>query len=325
MLRSTSTTSTGSAVAAGRSVAASRTTTNVVTTSAVAGDDDASTLRLTSAETSPPPDEDEDEDGRVALLHPFVLASAAFMVLWVFGPFPGSWLTGVPEHDAFIGTVYETLHFDAVFGPTSLITKYNEAGRAPALLHAAPGALWSALAPLQLHPRSREAFGGALHRVGGRVMLAAAATLMVGYAVIDANSLYADMHDFGGHGGGVAEAIDATGVLSSHRLPPFNVVGVRGIASWFIGTGVATAVTAARGDFRSHRRWALRHVGAGLWVAAQRPIYSVFRVLCVGGGALGLVDDAQGAAALADSFYYASYVTTFLFFTSAEWAARGRS
>jgi hypothetical protein len=45
-----------------------------------------------------------------------VAASGGFMVLWVFGPFPGSWLTGVAEHDAFVKTLYESLHFDALFG-----------------------------------------------------------------------------------------------------------------------------------------------------------------------------------------------------------------
>jgi len=35
----------------------------------------------------------------------------------------------------------------------------------------------------------------------GRVMLACAALLMMGYLIIDANQLYSDMHDFEGHGG----------------------------------------------------------------------------------------------------------------------------
>jgi len=34
---------------------------------------------------------------RLASLYPFVAASAGLMVLWVFGPFPGSWLTGVSQ------------------------------------------------------------------------------------------------------------------------------------------------------------------------------------------------------------------------------------
>ena len=41
-------------------------------------------------------------------------------------------------------------------------------------------------------------------------MLTAAAALMVGYYIIDANNLYADTHDFNGHGGFIAAAVDGT-------------------------------------------------------------------------------------------------------------------
>ena len=70
------------------------------------------------------------------------------------------------------------------------------------------GAVWSIIAPLQLWPKARGAAGGVLHRWGGRVMLTAAAALMVGYSIIDANDLYADTHDFEGHGGSIAAAVD---------------------------------------------------------------------------------------------------------------------
>ena len=74
----------------------------------------------------------------------------------------------------------------------------------------------------------------------------------------------------------------------------------------------------ARGDFASHRRWAARHVGAGLWVAAQRPVYSAIRVGAVGVGLIGAVDDPSSSAAFADAFYIASYITTFAYFGAAE-------
>ena len=47
------------------------------------------------------------------------------------------------------------------------------------------------------------------------------------------------------------------------------------------------------------------------------------RAVAFAGGAVGLVDDASGVEALADAFYYASYVTTITYFVAAEWAARG--
>jgi hypothetical protein len=192
---------------------------------------------------------------RLGAVYPYVALSAAFMTLWVFGPFPGSAYTGIASHDAWLTGVYEYFHFDSIFGPTSLITKYNEVGRVPALAHAVPGAFWCALAPLQLHPRSREAWGGAAHRVGGRAMLAAAAVLMAGYAVIDANALFADAHDFRGQVGTVSSAIDgfvaqasSRFVTDAVRITPFNVVGVRGIAAWFLFTGAMTGVAARRGN-----------------------------------------------------------------------------
>ena len=282
-------------------------------------------------------DADFDADARLGVVYPYVAASAAFMALWVFGPFPGSAYTGIASHDAWLTSLYEALHFDEVFGPTSLITKYNEVGRVPALAHAVPGAIWCALAPLQLHPRSRDLWGGAAHRAGGRAMLAAAAALMAGYAVIDANALFADAHDFEGQVGTVSSAIDAfaSEKVSSLRFfdakedgafvpTPFNVVGVRLIAAWFLSTGVMTGWSGRRGDFENHRRWAARHVGAGLWVACQRPVYSAIRAGATALGVSGAIthETAFGSLAFADAFYVASYITTFAYFGAAEWVAR---
>jgi hypothetical protein len=47
--------------------------------------------------------------------------------------------------------------------------------------------------------------GAGAHAQAGRVMLVCAALLMMGYFIIDANELYSDVHDFGGHGGGIAD------------------------------------------------------------------------------------------------------------------------
>ena len=261
-------------------------------------------------------------DDRVGAIFPYVAASGTFMALWVFGPFPGSAYTGIADHDRWLTGLYEWAHFPSVFGVTSLITKYSEVGRWPALLHAVPGALWCALAPLQLHPKSREMFGGALHRASGRLMLAAAATLMVGYGVIDHNHLFADAHDFEGRAGTVSEAIDAAARSKlGDRVPPFNLTGVRGIAAWFIASG---AQTARRGARRISRRidGGQRDVGAGLWVAAQRPVYSAIRVGAVGLGFIGAVDDPSSSAAFADAFTSAPHITTLAYFAAVRVAAR---
>lgn len=295
---------------------------------------------------------------------PAVVASAAFMALWVFGPFPGSAYAGASAHDRWLASAYEWLRLDRVFGPTTLLTKYAEAGASPlpsgaswpAILHAAPGALWCVVAPIQIHPAARDALGGAAHGRLGRVALALAATLMLGYFIIDRDDLYADAHDFAGRGGTVAESVDARvdafargfradfdeaaaegpATISeapaldapppqhSHSsVPRFNLVGVRGVAAWFVATGAMTGWTASRGDRRAHRAWALRHVGAGLWVAAQRPAYAAIRAGAAALGAAGVAEDAFAPAAYADAFYGASYLTTFAYFAAAEWAARG--
>lgn len=273
-------------------------------------------------------DDTFENDPNLGVLFPVISASAVFMALWVFGPFPGSAYTGIAGHDLWLTGIYEYFHFDEIFGPTSLITKYAEAGRVPALMHAVPGAIWCALAPLQLHPKSRDIWGGGLHRNGGRAMLTAAAVLMAGYFVIDRNNLFADTHDFNGQVGTVSSLIDSV-IAEKNITPvtptPFNVVGVRGIVAWFIATGVMAGITAKNKQFKSHRKWAARHVGAGLWVAVQRPVYSVIRAGASELGVTGAIthDTAFGNLAFADAFYIASYLTTFLFFGAAEWIARG--
>ena len=139
---------------------------------------------------------------------------------------------------------------------------------------------------------------------------------------IDRNHLFADAHDFEGRAGTVSEAIDAAARSKlGDRVPPFNLTGVRGIAAWFI----ARAMTALAQPVKRILRAAVgaRHVGAGLWVAAQRPVYSAIRVGAVGLGFIGAVDDPSSSAAFADAFYVASYITTFAYFGAAEWAARG--
>ena len=234
-----------------------------------------------------------------------VAASSAFMVIWVL-LIPGSAFTGIAAHDVIVENIYEGLGLTSL-APTSLLTKYNTLGQWPAVTHALPGAIWCSLVPLQLRGK-----GDATHRALGRVMLSAASVLMVGYAIIDANGLTADVADFGGHGGALADAVDET----LPNLPlPFNSGGLKTLAGWFVLTGVQTAVTARAADTRAHRTWAVRHVASGLWVAAQRPLFGAVRLLQIallGGG------DATTSVAQADAFYACAYLTTGLYVLTAE-------
>ena len=203
-------------------------------------------------------------------------------------------------------------------------------GRVPALAHAVPGAFWCALAPLQLHPRSREAWGGAAHRVGGRAMLARGGA-HGGLRRDRRQRAVRGCARFPGSVGTVSSAIDgfvaqasSRFVTDAVRITPFNVVGVRGIAAWFLFTGAMTGVAARRGTFSEHRRWAARHVGAGLWVACQRPVYSAIRAGRPSWESIGAIthEAAFGSLAFADAFYVASYITTLAYFGGAEWVAR---
>lgn len=233
-----------------------------------------------------------------------VAVSSTFMVIWAL-ILPGSAYTGIAAHDTLVQDMYERLGFTAL-APTSLLTKYSALGQLPALTHALPGAVWSALAPLQLRGT-----GDAAHRALGRVMLAAASVLMIGYAIIDSNGLTADVADFAGHGGALADAVDA----ALPELPlPFNAGGLKLLASWFVLTGVLTASTARAGDTLAHRTWAVRHVAAGLWVAAQRPLFGLVRV--VQWNILGSA--AETSAAQADAFYVCAYLTIGLYILAAE-------
>ena len=148
-----------------------------------------------------------------------VSLSGNFLVFWCLAPFPGSVWAGVPLHDNFVHLIWQALPIDEIIGPESLMLKYNTLGNAPALLHALPGAVWCALAPMQLAGPGQ----GRSHVLGGRIMLASAAVLMVGYALIDGSGLTAEEFDFGGHGGRLAEIVDSSAIrslmpLSFHKL-----------------------------------------------------------------------------------------------------------
>ena len=135
--------------------------------------------------------------------------SASFMVLYCLLPFPGSAYAGLAWRDDIVQFVWEAFHLDAI-ASSSLMLKYNTLGQAPALLHALPGAIWCALVPGQLAQAKLPTPG---HAMRGRVMLTAAAVLMVGYTLIDASGLTEEDYDYGGESGFIAELIDRTAIM----------------------------------------------------------------------------------------------------------------
>ncbi|CAE7943439.1 rckA, partial [Symbiodinium necroappetens] len=250
---------------------------------------------------------------REALLQDLLTFSSVFMVVWVF-IFPGSaWVGSSVQYDGWLRSIFEMFFSD--LGPSSLLLKYNRFGSLLEWMHAVPGAVWCLLAPLQLVPECR-AWLGEKHEDAGRLMLSAAAVLMVGFLLIDANHLTADRVDFA-TGGSLADAADAWSTSVATWLPPFNQGGMYVIAAWFVYTGIQTfrSGTAHAAD---HGSWALRHAASGLWVAAQRPMFAAVRVVQ---GMLGF----GGSLAQADAFYCSAYVVTAAYIAFAEVAIRGRS
>jgi hypothetical protein len=260
--------------------------------------------------------QDLTNQSRIQLIQQIFAASAFFMVFWVFSPFPGSAYVGFQWHDDLIHSIWK-IPFVSNFVPESLLLKYTQLGPAPGMLHAVPAAIWCALTPLQLYPPARAwAIRAGLHAPAGRAMLAAAAAAMFGVALIDAGGLFADIADFDGHGGALAALVDGAAALPA----PMNHMGMRALAVWFAGTGAAAWAAARRRDWPAHRRWAIRHAGAGLWVAAQRPLFSAARAAQL--AALGAA--ADGPAAQADVFYAAAYAVTLAYAVAAEWYARAQ-
>eukprot|EP00232_Nephroselmis_pyriformis_P021453 CAMPEP_0182864920 /NCGR_PEP_ID=MMETSP0034_2-20130328/7420_1 /TAXON_ID=156128 /ORGANISM="Nephroselmis pyriformis, Strain CCMP717" /LENGTH=131 /DNA_ID=CAMNT_0024997193 /DNA_START=250 /DNA_END=641 /DNA_ORIENTATION=- len=118
--------------------------------------------------------------------------------------------------------------------------------------------------------------------------------------------LEADVHDFGGSGGPLARYVEGhLGVVH------FNQWATRVVGGWFVYTGWKTFSAARAGGYEAHRRWAVRHIASGLWVAFQRPFFSVLRF-----GSFAVLGKAtlNDTTAVADVFYTASAISPILFY-----------
>jgi hypothetical protein len=216
-------------------------------------------------------------------------------------------------------------------------------------LHCLGGGVWCGALLLQLATAPGGAGGGRgrgsasssarrpqqlsrrLHRAGGAAMLAAAAAVGAGYAIMEAG------------GAGVAPA-HVHGVLVAWTF-------YRPVAAWFALTAVAAGVAARRAAAlgaaaarpagrakpeeaaaaaaadeaaaarRRHAAWALRHAAAGLAFGLARAL-----VLAVGFAlhATGAADLAAGGPARARCFYACAYAAGALAVGGAELALRRR-
>lgn len=211
---------------------------------------------------------------------------------------------GAAAYDGFLDMAARSV-------PATLITKYR-AHPAVCAAHVLPSALWSVLAPLQLHPGLRKLYPR-MHRLSGRVLIATALLMSGGYALIHKRTLHFHAHDFpslaqgealslvipglwewlgggwrgtggsgsGSAGGGSAAAVSAFLVYEHCAIVWFAVTAVMTWWSAWWGSRSArlarlTAGTSGGGGgggwVVAHRAWAVRHIAAGLSVAAQRVI-----------------------------------------------------
>ena len=191
-----------------------------------------------------------------------LVALCVMMVLWILG-LPATWRAGWAWHDRLVAAWYarsiQTLgHFPT---PLSLITKYNGHPVAQ-LCHVLPGAVWAALVPFQLHPAARRRFRRA-HRLGGYVFAGTAYLMMGGYVYIDVKGLLYLHADFP-----QIRPEHNTTHLPVHVVPHEPMF--RAVAAWFVVTISLALWHAVRRRFKEHRKWILRHVASGIWVAVQR-------------------------------------------------------
>jgi hypothetical protein len=189
----------------------------------------------------------------------YIVASALslMMVFWILIA-PSSWLVGRSK-----------LHDDILFsfmdpdGPTPphVLNKY--AGHtAVHLTHILPGAIWASLVPIQLHPTLRKT-RPRFHRISGYVFILTSLVMGAGvFIILKRDLLFENYFD-----------VDEPDILPTK---PF--LGL--LAVYFMGTALAALKSARDRKFTAHRKWIIRHIASGIWVALQRVLLgTVFQVI----------------------------------------------
>lgn len=143
--------------------------------------------------------------------------------------------------------------------PPGLFEKYS-GHSAVHFTHIFPSALWAAIIPFQLHPGFRQR-NRQLHRIMGYTFVATAIIMMMGVVIIIQRGLLFEN--------------------SLDELPPdpATPVFLSSVSIWFLVTIVMATHEARHARFASHRKWILRHIAAGLWIAVQRVIVSAMTPL----------------------------------------------
>ncbi|KAG2430099.1 hypothetical protein HXX76_010198 [Chlamydomonas incerta] len=192
-----------------------------------------------------------------------------YMVCWIF-MFPAtSWNGWLPGHERLMTWLAE---HDFVAAPRDIASKHGPHA-AVKLTHILPSGVWCLCGAMQLAPPRLRAAAPRLHRLTGRVMLAAAVPVAIGYFVMEARGLVGGVHELHSVAPGSSSASSSSsssGRGSSGGGTPDNHLALRCLNAWFVLTAAAALVQARRRRFASHGAWALRHIASGAWVVVQR-------------------------------------------------------
>jgi len=142
--------------------------------------------------------------------------------------------------------------------PEHVITKYQVHGIVH-FTHIAPAAIWSAIAPFQLHPNWRDRHR-TLHRLLGYLFLATALPIACGVLIIVDRKLTFG-HSF--------PELPPQNLWTDSGYPPFLTL----LACWFAGTVLYAIYLARHKRYMQHRIWMIRHIAGGIFVAVQRFVY----------------------------------------------------
>lgn len=195
----------------------------------------------------------------------------SWTMVFIIFVFPGSFRfafpSSSPAHRIYLEGVYSEAPIKL---PITILTKYAYHPIVTAM-HVIPAGLWSFIAPLQLIPQLRKK-NPFLHRLSGYIMFSMVPFIVMGVGLIFVKRLDFEF-DFPSH---MTEPVSELGFSifkdSFYAIRVF--IGV--VAVYFAFTAILALKYAREKQFAWHKKWVIRHIAAGLWVALQR-CYLVFR------------------------------------------------
>eukprot|EP00808_Paulinella_micropora_P022036 g28913.t1 len=201
---------------------------------------------------------------RLRVSYALICLLCAQMVLWVI-LLPGSCRSlWQPSHREFLLSAPEYL--EMVNMPSSFFLKYD-ANPLICFAHVLPTVIWVTILPFQLLPASRVKYTK-LHRLAGRVFIFISTLLMVGYSLIRIWRLDY-LHDFAS----TLKLSDATSAFFP-SYDPYKLLDFVAVC-FFSSAVMAWYKIAIVKSKTAHRRWIMRHVALGLWVAVQRIFFPI--------------------------------------------------